>query len=108
MFINVQADSILRNSRRQGETGYKIPRGGAFEYVSGANFFGEIVEWFGYAFFANTLTAWAFCLFTMANTIPRALEHHRLVFWITLIFVIRNELHTYMSTGCSIGSRTSF
>eukprot|EP00660_Eupelagonema_oceanica_P014850 gene14850-biopygen37094 len=27
---------------------YKIPYGGAFEYVSGANFFGEIVEWYGW------------------------------------------------------------
>ncbi|KAI1719756.1 3-oxo-5-alpha-steroid 4-dehydrogenase domain-containing protein [Ditylenchus destructor] len=77
MFINIHSDHILRNLRRKGETGYKIPRGGAFDLVSGANFFGEIVEWFGYALFAQTLPAWAFSLFTMANTIPRAVEHHR-------------------------------
>ncbi|RMC15864.1 hypothetical protein DUI87_08069 [Hirundo rustica rustica] len=38
MAINIHSDHILRNLRKPGETGYKIPRGGMFEYVSGANF----------------------------------------------------------------------
>lgn len=49
MFINITSDNTLMSLRRPGETGYKIPRGGAFELVSGANFFGEIVEWAGFA-----------------------------------------------------------
>lgn len=77
MVINIHSDHILRNLRGKNETGYKIPRGGAFKLVSGANFFGEIVEWFGYALYAQTLPAWAFSFFTMANTIPRAVDHHR-------------------------------
>uniref|UniRef100_A0A914HI40 3-oxo-5alpha-steroid 4-dehydrogenase (NADP(+)) n=1 Tax=Globodera rostochiensis TaxID=31243 RepID=A0A914HI40_GLORO len=77
MFINIQSDQILRSLRASGEIGYKIPRGAMFEFVSSANFFGEIVEWVGYAFFAQTRVAWAFALFTAANTIPRAKEHHR-------------------------------
>lgn len=44
-YINYHSDEILRNLRKPGETGYKVPRGGMFEYVSGANFLGEIVEW---------------------------------------------------------------
>uniref|UniRef100_A0A8C0YDW2 3-oxo-5-alpha-steroid 4-dehydrogenase C-terminal domain-containing protein n=2 Tax=Cyprinus carpio TaxID=7962 RepID=A0A8C0YDW2_CYPCA len=40
--INIHSNHILRNLRKPGETDYKIPRGGMFEYVSGANFFGEI------------------------------------------------------------------
>ncbi|KAL1525728.1 hypothetical protein AB1Y20_020572 [Prymnesium parvum] len=45
--INVHSDNLLRCLRRPGETHHKIPRGGAFEYVSGANYFGEVLEWFG-------------------------------------------------------------
>ena len=75
--INWHSDSILLNLRRPGETGYKIPRGGAFEWVSGANFFGEIVEWAGFALAAWSLPALAFAVFTFANIAPRAATHHR-------------------------------
>uniref|UniRef100_A0A914XDB7 3-oxo-5alpha-steroid 4-dehydrogenase (NADP(+)) n=1 Tax=Plectus sambesii TaxID=2011161 RepID=A0A914XDB7_9BILA len=77
MTVNIQSDEILRNLRKPGETAYKIPRGGMFEYVSGANFLGEIVEWFGYALFAQSLPAFAFAFFTAANIGPRALHHHK-------------------------------
>ena len=57
--------------------GYSIPRGGAFEAVSGANYFGEIVEWAGFAVAAWSLPAAAFAFFTFCNLAPRAREHHR-------------------------------
>lgn len=76
MAINCHSDSLLRNLRAPGESDYKIPIGGLFNWVSGANFFGEILEWFGYAIFANSIAAWAFVIFTAANTIPRAICHH--------------------------------
>ncbi|CAJ0586493.1 unnamed protein product, partial [Mesorhabditis spiculigera] len=75
--INQHSDHILRNLRQPGETAYKIPRGGLFDYVSGANYFGEIVEWCGFALASGTLPAYAFALFTAANIGPRALQHHR-------------------------------
>jgi steroid 5-alpha reductase family enzyme len=77
MVVNIHSDEILRGLRKQNESGYKIPFGGLFEFVSGANFFGEIVEWIGYALFAWTLTALAFAMFTLANLIPRAIDHHK-------------------------------
>ncbi|XP_056021182.1 3-oxo-5-alpha-steroid 4-dehydrogenase 1-like isoform X2 [Ostrea edulis] len=77
MFINLQADHILRNLRKPGETGYKIPNGGMFEYVSGANFFGEILEWFGFAVANGTLPAISFFFFTLCNIGPRACHHHK-------------------------------
>ncbi len=48
-----------------------------FEFVSGANFFGEIVEWTGFAIAARlSLPAVAFAAFTALNIGPRALQHH--------------------------------
>ena len=52
-------------------------QGGMFEYVSGANFFGEMVEWAGFAVACWSLPALAFALFTWSNIGPRAVQHHR-------------------------------
>lgn len=77
MWINWSSDDILRNLRAPGETGYKIPSGGMFEYVSGANFFGEILEWSGFALAAWSLPAAAFAAFTFCNIGPRGAQHHK-------------------------------
>ncbi|KTF86347.1 hypothetical protein cypCar_00021981 [Cyprinus carpio] len=77
MAINIHSDYILRNLRKPGEVSYKIPRGGMFELVSCANFFGEIVEWFGYAVATWSFPAFSFALFTFCSIGPRAYHHHR-------------------------------
>jgi 3-oxo-5-alpha-steroid 4-dehydrogenase 1 len=75
--INFQADTILINLRAAGDKGYRIPYGGAFRWVSGANYFGEIVLWCGWALMSWTAAGLVFALFTIANLLPRALAHHR-------------------------------
>ncbi|KAL5009254.1 hypothetical protein ScPMuIL_014835 [Solemya velum] len=77
MGINIHSDHILRNLRKPGEVGYKIPRGGMFNYISGANFFGEIVEWCGFALACQTLPSLSFAIFSVTNLAPRACHHHR-------------------------------
>ncbi|XP_068423243.1 3-oxo-5-alpha-steroid 4-dehydrogenase 2b isoform X1 [Clinocottus analis] len=105
MAINVHSDYILRNLRKPGEVVYKIPTGrkqeippeqalvhsglgvtcsssssptgGLFEYVSGANYLGEIVEWFGYAVATWSLPALSFAMFSLCFIGPRAYHHHR-------------------------------
>lgn len=77
MIINWQSDTILINLRKPGETGYKIPRGGLFKYVSCPNLFGEIIEWGGFALLTWSLPGFAFFVWTMANLVPRALSHHK-------------------------------
>ncbi|XP_006635937.2 3-oxo-5-alpha-steroid 4-dehydrogenase 1 [Lepisosteus oculatus] len=76
VLINVHSDHILRNLRKPEETGYKIPQGGLFEYVSGANFLGEIVEWAGFAVATCSLQSAAFAIFTSVVLSSRAVSHH--------------------------------
>ena len=71
------ADDRLRNLRKPGETGYKIPYGGLFEYVSGANFCGEIIEWTGFAIAGWSIPSVTFAIFTFLNTAPRGAAHHK-------------------------------
>ncbi|VFV34033.1 Hypothetical predicted protein [Lynx pardinus] len=77
MLINIHSDHILRNLRKPGETGYKIPRGGLFEYVTAANYFGEVVEWCGYALASWSIQGGAFAAFTFCILVSRAQQHHQ-------------------------------
>ena len=75
--INKNSDAILRNLRKPGETGYKIPTGGFYRFVSCPNYFGEILEWIGWAVLTWSLAGLVFPLWTAANLIPRAYVHHK-------------------------------
>lgn len=76
MFINWISDSKLISLRKEGETGYKIPKGFLFNYISSPNLFGEIIEWLGFALMAWNLPGLTFMVWTCANLIPRAKNHH--------------------------------
>ena len=75
--MNRSADRTLRGLRRPGETGYKIPQGGLYRWVSSPNYLGEIIEWFGWALATWSMAGLAFALYTTANLAPRAIQHHR-------------------------------
>ena len=75
--INFHADNILIRLRRPGETGYAIPRGGGFRFVSCPNYTGEILEWAGWALATWSSGGLAFLLFTCANLVPRARSNHQ-------------------------------
>jgi protein-S-isoprenylcysteine O-methyltransferase Ste14 len=76
-FVNRHADAVLARLRAPGDTGYKIPNGGLYRLISAPNYFGEIVEWFGFALASFQPAGLAFALFTVANLAPRAAAHHR-------------------------------
>jgi len=76
MYINMSSDNILLGLRKGGKKGYYIPYGGLFKYVSSPNLLGEIIEWLGWAMMSWCLPSFSFALWTMANLIPRALDHH--------------------------------
>ena len=75
--LNVHSDNILLGLRKPGRTGYSIPHGGAFRYVSCPNYLGELLEWSGWAVATWSLGGLAFFTYTGANLVPRALSHHR-------------------------------
>ncbi|XP_038671342.1 3-oxo-5-alpha-steroid 4-dehydrogenase 2-like [Scyliorhinus canicula] len=77
MTFNIHSDHLLRKLREPGEVTYKIPTGGLFEYVSVPNYFGEIVEWFGYSIASWTFPAFAFAIFSAVCLGSRAWHHHR-------------------------------
>jgi len=76
-YINIKSDNILLALRKPGETGYKIPQGFLFKYISCPNLFGEIIEWFGFALLTWSLPGLSFAIWTAANLTPRAIHHHQ-------------------------------
>ena len=75
--INIQSDTILIHLRKPGETGYKVPHGGLYRFVTCPNYLGELIEWLGFALLTWCLPALAFAAWTAGNLVPRAVEHHR-------------------------------
>ncbi len=76
MAINWHSDHIIRNLRKPGDTRHYIPRGGFYRYVTSANYFGEFLEWCGYAILTWSLGGVAFAVWTFANLAPRARKLH--------------------------------
>ena len=77
MVLNMHSDNVLINLRKGGDTGYYVPHGGGFRYVSSPNLLGEITEWAGFALLTWTWSGLAFFVWTAANLVPRARANHR-------------------------------
>lgn len=75
--INRQSDRTLRRLRENDESGYTIPYGGFYRWISSPNYFGEIIQWFGWALATWSPVGLAFAIWTTANLAPRAQSHHR-------------------------------
>jgi len=74
--INRRADRILSNLRKPAESGYRIPYGGLYRWISCPNYLGEIIIWLGWALATWSLPGLAFATWTVANLVPRARLHH--------------------------------
>lgn len=72
MFVNIQSDDIIRNLRKEGDTQHYLPKQGMFRYVTSANYFGEFIEWVGFAILTWSWAGAVFALWTFANLAPRA------------------------------------
>jgi hypothetical protein len=84
--INQISDGMLRRLRERSsdnsgigdaDSVYQIPEGFLFSRISCPNYFGEILEWCGWAVLTWSFAGLSFAVWTAANLIPRALSHHR-------------------------------
>lgn len=71
-FINLHSDYVIRHLRKPGDTRHYLPKKGMYKYVTSANYFGEIVEWTGFAIMTWSAAGAMFVIWTMANLVPRA------------------------------------
>lgn len=76
-YINNQSDNILSKLKKSSNDSYSIPQGGFFKYISNPHYFGEIIEWMGWAILTWSWAGLAFAFYTFANLAPRALSHHQ-------------------------------
>jgi 3-oxo-5-alpha-steroid 4-dehydrogenase 1 len=75
---NLHSDYIVRHLRKSPtDTNHYLPKGGMFNYVTSANYFGEIIEWLGFAVLTCSLSGLAFFVWTFANLAPRAISIHK-------------------------------
>jgi len=72
MAINIQSDKIILDLRKPGDTKHYLPSKGLFKHVTGAHYFGEVIEWIGFAILTWSISGVVFALWTFANLAPRA------------------------------------
>lgn len=77
MIINLQSDNIIRNLRANGDSNHYLPIRGMFRYVTSANYFGELIEWIGFAVLTWSWSGVVFVVWTFANLAPRAAKIHQ-------------------------------
>ena len=77
MGINLHSDHVIRSLRKPGDSKHYIPSKGLYKFVASANYFGETVEWIGYAILTWSVAGVVFVLWTFANLAPRARAIHK-------------------------------
>ena len=77
MYVNIRSDYLIVSLRREKGPGYHLPSKFMHKHISAPNYFGEIVEWIGWAILTWSISGLVFALWTIANLFPRALAHHR-------------------------------
>lgn len=75
--ITIHSDNILRRLRAKTESGYALPHGGLFRWISCPNYFGELLEWSAWALLTWSPAGLIFAIWVVANLVPRALAYHR-------------------------------
>ena len=77
MYINIKSDYIMISLKKKKGPGYLIPNAFLYKYLSAPNYFGEIIEWFGWMILTWSVSGVVFVIWVIANLFPRALAHHQ-------------------------------
>lgn len=72
MAINIHSDHVIRTLRKPGDTSYHFPNRGMYRFVTSGNYFGECLEWLGFACLTWSWAGLIFFIWTFANLAPRA------------------------------------
>jgi len=75
MCINLSADNIIIKIKSKTNN-YEIPHGFVYKYISCPNYFGEILEWCGFALITWSIPGLLFAIWTIANLVPRSIANH--------------------------------
>ena len=77
MYINIKSDYIMIKLKKEKGSGYHVPDSFLYKYLSAPNYFGEIIEWLGWAILTWSLSGIVFFIWVIANLFPRAIAHHK-------------------------------
>ena len=77
MYINIKSDYIMISLKKKKGPGYLIPSTFLYKYLSAPNYFGEIIEWFGWMILTWSISGVVFLIWVIANLFPRAIAHHK-------------------------------
>lgn len=72
MMINLNSDAYIRSLRKHGDSNHYYPCKGMYRFVTSANYFGELLEWFGFAVLTWSSAGFLFVFWTACNLIPRS------------------------------------
>ncbi|EPF30297.1 hypothetical protein HMPREF9194_00612 [Treponema maltophilum ATCC 51939] len=72
MIINISSDSYIRSLRKNGSSKHYYPSRGMYRYITSANYFGELVEWLGFAVLTWSSAGFLFVFWTACNLVPRS------------------------------------
>ena len=76
MFINIYSDFLITRMKKNKGPCYHIPNSFLHKYISSPNYFGEIIEWLGWAILTWSASGLVFFIWTFANLFPRAISNH--------------------------------
>lgn len=73
MIINMHSDRIIRKLRRsKKDDNYYLPQGFLFDRINSSNYFGELLEWLGFAILTWSFAGLVFFAWVFANLVPRS------------------------------------